>query len=169
MLETNMETKELKIQIPEGYEIDKENSSFEKIVFKKKEDTKPRSWEEYCYLQKSKHAKGYFTDRNAYITEANWTTMNNPLMWRSMFPSKELCDASRAMAQLMSIRNSWIGDWKYEWDGKDVKYCLIYCNNNIGVTFNSSTSRPLAFPTEKMATDFINTFKDLLKIAKPLL
>ncbi len=31
-----METKELKIQIPEGYEIDKENSTFEKIVFKKK-------------------------------------------------------------------------------------------------------------------------------------
>lgn len=29
--------KELKIQIPEGYEIDKEKSTFEKIVFKKKE------------------------------------------------------------------------------------------------------------------------------------
>jgi len=29
-----METKELKIQTPEGYEIDKENSTFEKIVFK---------------------------------------------------------------------------------------------------------------------------------------
>ena len=38
-----METKELKITIPEGYEIDKEKSTFEKIVFKKK-DTKPRSW-----------------------------------------------------------------------------------------------------------------------------
>ena len=29
-----METKELKIQIPEGYEIDKENSTFECIKFK---------------------------------------------------------------------------------------------------------------------------------------
>ena len=28
--------KEIKIQVPEGYEIDKEKSSFEKIVFKKK-------------------------------------------------------------------------------------------------------------------------------------
>ena len=36
-----MDTKELKIQIPEGYEIDKENSTFEKIVFKKK-DTKTK-------------------------------------------------------------------------------------------------------------------------------
>ena len=31
-----METKELKIQVPEGYEIDKENSTFECIKFKKK-------------------------------------------------------------------------------------------------------------------------------------
>lgn len=31
-----METKELKIQVPNGYEIDKENSTFECIKFKKK-------------------------------------------------------------------------------------------------------------------------------------
>ena len=31
-----METKELRIQVPEGYEIDKENSTFECVKFKKK-------------------------------------------------------------------------------------------------------------------------------------
>lgn len=30
-----METKEFKIQVPEGYEIDKENSTFECIKFKR--------------------------------------------------------------------------------------------------------------------------------------
>ena len=30
-----MKTKNLKIQVPEGYEIDKENSTFNEIVFKK--------------------------------------------------------------------------------------------------------------------------------------
>ena len=34
-----MKTKELKIQVPEGYEIDKENSTFECIKFKKKSVT----------------------------------------------------------------------------------------------------------------------------------
>ena len=29
-----METKELKIKVPKGYEIDKENSTFERIIFK---------------------------------------------------------------------------------------------------------------------------------------
>lgn len=39
-----MKNKELKIQVPEGYEIDKENSTFENIVFKRKE--LPKSWED---------------------------------------------------------------------------------------------------------------------------
>ena len=48
-----METKELKITIPEGQEIDwQESAKQEKIVFKKK-DTKPRSWEEYCCQQQT--------------------------------------------------------------------------------------------------------------------
>ena len=39
--------KELKIEVPDGYEIDKENSTFERIVFKKKH-TYLKSWKEFC-------------------------------------------------------------------------------------------------------------------------
>ena len=54
-----METKELKITIPEGQEIDwRESAKQEKIVFKKK-DTKPRSWEEYCCQQQTNCKEGY--------------------------------------------------------------------------------------------------------------
>ena len=37
MLEDKSVAEEIKIEVPEGYEIDKERSSFERIVFKKKE------------------------------------------------------------------------------------------------------------------------------------
>lgn len=38
--------KELKIEIPKGYEIDEKNSTFEKIVFKPLENKKyPKTWE----------------------------------------------------------------------------------------------------------------------------
>ena len=43
-----MEKKKLKINIPEGYEVDKELSTFEEIIFKKIEYGKlPRTWDEY--------------------------------------------------------------------------------------------------------------------------
>ena len=40
-----METRNLKIQIPEGYEIDKKESTFENIVFRRVDDL-PKRWED---------------------------------------------------------------------------------------------------------------------------
>ena len=56
-----METRKLKINIPEGYEIDKEKSTFEEIIFKKVEDPfakLPKTWEEY---------KSYSRDVESYF------------------------------------------------------------------------------------------------------
>ena len=49
-----MKEKELKIRIPEGYEIDKEKSTFEHIIFKKVNTFAklPKTWKEYCIYTK---------------------------------------------------------------------------------------------------------------------
>ena len=62
-----METKELKIEAPKGYEIDKENSTFERIIFKpiKKDIT----YDDVC---NSILKTGYYTDnrgRNLHVTD----------------------------------------------------------------------------------------------------
>ena len=53
--------KELKIKIPKGYEIDRQKSTFEKIIFKKIPDN-PKTWEDYCSLMKGKtiHYPDYY-------------------------------------------------------------------------------------------------------------
>lgn len=57
-----METKEVKIQIPEGYEIDKENSTFECVKFRRI-IKKNITYEEICeYLFKDKRSF-YISDR----------------------------------------------------------------------------------------------------------
>lgn len=47
-----METNNI-INIPEGFEIDKEQSNDRQTVLSKIEDKKVRSWEEYCKKMKS--------------------------------------------------------------------------------------------------------------------
>lgn len=61
-----METKELKIQVPEGYEIDKENSTFECIKFKpiKKDIT----YEDVC---NSIFETGYYINNRSEIVRIN--------------------------------------------------------------------------------------------------
>ena len=162
-----METKELKITIPEGYEIDKEKSTFEKIVFKKK-DTKPRSWEEYLELNTGFDGAGI-----------NWNcggvqTTGLHHRGKAIVPT-HLAQPFIAMMQLMSLRQAWIGNWEPDWNEPDwndetrVKWNIICLQNQVCLCDTQIKLRALSFPTIEMATDFMNCFKDLLEIAKPLI
>lgn len=59
-----METKTLKIEIPNGYAIDKEKSTFENIVFKKVDDAEIK-WNENCFGVEIK------TDNEHFILDGN--------------------------------------------------------------------------------------------------
>ena len=163
-----METKELKITIPEGQEIDwQESAKQEKIVFKKKENAKPRSWEEYCKNFKGQY---YYIQDNRDNIATSFTPNGLISEYKNYVPSKEFAEAFLAMMQLMSLRQTWIGDWEPDWNNvTQDKFLIISEKNHFSITILSSISHPLSFPTKEMAEDFMNTFKNLLEIAKPLL
>jgi hypothetical protein len=158
-----METKELKITIPEGQEIDwQESAKQEKIVFKKK-DTKPRSWEEYLRLNTG--FDGIGIDWNI-VGGIQATGLHH--RGKAIVPTKYGAPFI-AMMQLMSVREDWIGNWEPNWKNPDTKkWCIIF-ECELKVSYFYSNSRALSFPTEEMAVDFINCFKDLLGIAKSLI
>ena len=167
-----MDTKELKIQIPEGYEIDKEKSTFEKIVFKKI-DTKPRSWEEYCCQQQTNGKNGYCINHTtSKILKLDWglCTYQYYSSWKNVLPSEKLTEAFLAMMQLISLRQAWIGNWEPDWEDETrLKWNIIFLQNQVCIEDTLIKSRVLSFPTKEMATDFMNCFRDLLEIAKPLI
>ena len=153
-----METKELKIQIPEGYCIDESKSTFEKIVFKKK-DTKPRSWEEYeKMVLKDMGYKDSSTDTISIIFPGLFTKVSN----------YKFLQEHTAFIKLCMLRKAWIGDWKPDWKDS-TNWCIIFRMGVLEVDFFNYTAHPLSFQTEEIAEDFMNCFKDLLEVAKPLL
>lgn len=90
--------------------------------------------------------------------------------YKNILPTKELADASLAMMQLMSLRQAWIGDWKPDWScGYSSNYCVVGAGDRFDVCILGKCRYALSFPTIEMAKDFMNTFKDLLEVAKPLL
>lgn len=171
--DTDMKENELKITIPEGQEIDwQESAKQEKIVFKKK-DAKPRSWEEYCKQHKGSY---YFISSEAGVNivgckySSNELVALDPKMSKHTLPTEELAEAFLAMMQLMSLRQAWVGDWQPDWSNFDEdKWCVVNHTNAPIVGIFGNASRPFSFPTKEMAEDFMNTFKDLLKIARPLI
>lgn len=156
-LKENMETKELKVQIPEGYEIDKEKSTFENIVFKKVED-RPKSWKEYL----DKVQPTYYIDRPGHVNPSGVPEVFGDN--RLCFYNRELAEKVIAYAKLLSLREEWV-------KGKEMdtyRYIITLCNNKPYIFSTEVEAARLSFPTKEMAEEFIKYFSDLLEKAKGL-
>ena len=160
-----MDTKKLKINIPEGYEIDKEKSTFEEIVFKKVDSLSnlPETWEEYC--KQTVGYKSYFHTRypEPYIRES--PSFDGVYC---EFSTEERVEQYVALGKLIQLRDYWTNNWKS--DGNSfIVYTARTHSNSIRVGMCLGTNYPLAFPTEQMAEKFKDCFNGLLIEASPLL
>ena len=162
-----MEEKKLKINIPEGYEIDKEKSTFEEIVFKKVEDSfskLPKTWEEYC--KQTVDCKSYFHTRYPEPCIRESPSFDGVYC---EFSTKKRVKQYVALGKLLQLRDYWVINLKddsnnfvasiYHFDGEIV---------NTNVSRKRSSNYPLTFPTREMAKEFKNCFEDLIKEAYPL-
>lgn len=161
--------KELKINIPEGYEIDKENSTFERIVFKKKY-TYPKSWEEFCANNKTINEE-YFINVDSSIIAMSYRDHRDCNKDRNICKTKEEVEAFLALMQLKRLWHEYVDN--YSEKVKDHYYYFIDClgcKNEFTVLYDlSSASKYLfKFPSKKLAEEFLNNFKDLFIKASPL-
>lgn len=158
-----METEKiLSIEIPNGYEIDKEQSSFERIVFKKIGAGLPESWREFCSVTKR---GGFFLNTQCdaqYVADSGTLS---PTYDRNILESADDCEAHLALMQLHRLRDCYRQGWKPTSDDIGVSV-FVDCH---GVTREACTSRFLSFPNREIAAKFAVNFKDLLSTAKELL
>ena len=120
-----METKEMKIFPPDGYEIDKENSTFECIKFKpiKKE------------LTYDDVAKNLFCDNECYYID-QYSNINiccvgvtenvskNPVICTSKNQAEKLLAINKLMNVAKHLNGDWIPDW--EDNNNEFKYYINY-------------------------------------------
>ena len=146
--------KELKIEIPQGYEIDRQKSTFEKIIFKKIPEN-PKTWEEYCSLMKGK---------TMYYTNCNTITVSGFSDAHDKFVNKKRAEQFIALGKLLQLRDYWV-------KGYDT-FSYIVWSDNCSIVYvcywGGVTPYPLTFPTKEMAEEFKDCFSDLIKQAYPL-
>lgn len=146
--------KELKIQIPEGYEIDKEKSTFEKIVFKKKEAV-VNCWEDlhkvkgvYISVNSTIHAIGSCED---YANSYN----------KNVFLNEKYAKSALALAQISQLLPYY--DTNVDWNPASTKYCIDAVNGKIEINGWWKTFHVLAFNTREEAKRFLEHNKQLVK------
>ena len=159
--------KELKIDIPEGYEIDKENSTFERIIFRKK-CTYPKSWEEFC--------KNTPINEEYYLNQAS-SIRTITLDHRDCEGDKNVCkteEEAEAFLALIQLKRLW-HEYVDNYSGKVDDYYFIDCFGCMSrseftvISGFSSTSKYLfKFPSKELAEEFLHNFKDLFIKISPL-
>lgn len=117
---------------------------------------KPMSWEEYCEQNPIKDGIHHYIDIIPLLGRGGDASTDVHAM------SRDLCDAFIAYMKLIQLRNAWVKDgdenpYRIVWSPNRGFWCARYGHNG------------LSFSTEAIAEEFINTFKDLLEIAKPLI
>lgn len=157
-----METKEFKIQVSEGYEIDRENSTFENIIFRKAERKLPKAWKDLLFVE------GWFIDAKCHIIETGM--LNTQEYNKNTFPTKEEAEACVALAQLCQLRDIYNEGWKPNWEENiNEKYSIYFHNEKIYSDYSYNTRHVLSFKTYELRDKFLENFKDLIETAKPLL
>lgn len=157
-----METKELKIEVPSGYIIDVENSTFDKIIFKKKELT----YEDVC----DKLFKG-----TAFVIETGGKIINTIVGKSRKQDSNNLTSKSQAekilaLIKLMNVATYLNDGWKPDWSNEDEYKYYIYYNNRTGEFYIEDNSfcqsNNIYFKTEELAKQAIKILgEDVIRTA----
>lgn len=137
----NMEIKnnQLTIDIPEGMEIDTENSSL---------------------------AEGIIKFKSKYITYSKIINSYNSITNTNVYIHSSGTKALKAIAHLMNIAKYYNGDWKPNWsDPSERKYFIMYNSNIYKVDYNwTSIYDRIYFKNKKDAQAVIDNpnFRDIL-------
>lgn len=137
----NMDNKEIKITIPEGYEIDKENSTFECIKFKKKT---------LSLVEILKECKG---DINVQFNKI----------------SPEMSDKLESFFKLCAVADYLNDGWKPDWNNEDqLKYVIKFTNNRPIIGTTRTYVYPVVFKSKEVAEQALEiveeeTIKEFLR------
>lgn len=133
-----------------------------------------KSWSEFCeqyIISENEYYIDIYSDiNNVGINNVKDSICRNYRDDRNLLATKEDAEAFLALMQLKRLRDQWWEtlDWKPDYT-LGCKYTIVLNNNEISINTTITFQRVLAFPTNEIAEDFLNCFKDLIEIAKELI
>jgi len=157
LIKNNME-KEVKIALPRGYEVDKENSTFECIKFKKKQEIK--TWKDLISVS------GYYISNiDSEINSVNELSVDEHDY--SVFLTKKQAKSALAMAHISQLMPYYGGEiTDEEWKDDSIDKYVIYRDGDKLATnfiFSYSSFHFVAFHTKEQRNEFLKCNERLVK------
>ena len=158
--QSNNEPKSISIEVPDGYEIDSEKSTFTNIVFKPIACKYPKSWED-AFI--GNPILGYWVDNLSDVRIADREAVAND---KNVFKTEKKAKSALAYAQISQLMAlpCYNGDWIPDWgNGLYDKYSLIRVGNEINLVYRANKFAPIAFKSKEIRESFLKNHEDLLR------
>ena len=134
-----------------------------KLGLLKEKDNRVRSWDEFVKKYSGSHGYSY------NLTAKMITHSDTPIYTTNQLTSHE-AKALSAFSRLLKLRRDWIGEWEPDWTNENIcKFVIIYIDKYIKINARNVSAKSLSFPTQQMAQEFLETFRDLIEEAKILI
>ena len=166
--------KERKITAPKGCEIEKVEivDGVAVVTFKEKERKLPKTWEEFCRMNRETKVGESCIMTDSSIRTAGFSFVRVVDKDKNLLPDRATAEAVLALCQLIQLRKAYNGDWMPEWKGYSTncrKYTIEFNGGEIETSRTESlSSSPLYFKTEELRDEFLRNFRDLIERLKPL-
>ena len=154
------EQKCVSIEIPDGYEIDNEKSTFTNIVFKPIGCKYPKSWED-AFI--GKFIRGYWVNSASDIRMAGRGALPND---KNVFKTGKQAKSALAYAQITQLMAlpCYNGDWTPDWEfTSPKKYCPRAINGRISYCHEYTNFNHIAFKDYDTYEAFLKNHEDLLR------
>ena len=158
--QSSPEQKCVSIEVPDGYEIDNEKSTFTNIVFKPIVCKYPKSWRE-AFI--GSRICGYWIGTQSEIRDADRKAL---FADKNVFKTEKQAKSALAYAQISQLMalSCYNGDWIPDWgNGLFDKYALIRVGNGINLVYRANKFAPIAFKSKEVRESFLKNHEDLLR------
>ena len=144
----------------EGKEYQLDIEQAKQLGLLKEKDNRVKSWKDFP----KKYGKAYIVDEtSAFPKEGNVFYVGSQL---TIHEAK----AVTAFSKLLKLRRDWIGEWEPDWNKPyDDKFIIYGYKNEVRICNSTITSASLSFPSDQLAQEFLETFRDLIEEAKILI
>ena len=180
-IKNNMEERNIKLSLEKARELYSKGGEFKDLALAAFTEDEilisklPKTWEEFCKNNLTKYKKSYFIDRESSIKAFVSSRVGDANIDRNLLPSIEAAEQHLALMQLHQLRDCYRQGWTPDLEDESFKYCIEgYYNSDIRsikyrVVNLSYTSTFLSFPTNELAEEFLNNFRDLIVQAGDLI
>jgi len=135
-----------------------------------KQNELPKTWEEFCERNPVTPDEYWIETVCSRYCHSSCEGKRHKDMDKNIYVSLQEAKAFTALIQLRQLRKCYVGDWEPNWsDCMRPKFSITCIEGELTIYDTVTVHRSMSFPNSNLAKQFLDNFKDLLEIAKPLL